>query len=205
MSPTLDAEFSEATLIEMRALPDAYTAQLLDSHLRLLEQQWKRSFISRGLILIEMKQRQLWKHVLDRNARPFTSLESWIVDAAPQSRSDCYAAMRAVEELRDIPREQLADIPRCNVATLRLLSSAVRSDPDVIEAAKNLSEKDFTARIEKDFPLQHIEGRRQIRFKLLQSDYEVVEQAIEMAMQDGACETREEALLAIAICFIGGD
>lgn len=197
----IDGPITELTLVNLRSATDQYAAQILDAKMRVLEQQWRRSFVEKGLIAVEMKQRQLWKHVLDPQGQPFKSMEAWICNAAPQSRSDCFAAMRAVEELRDIPREQLAEIPRVNIATLRQLSTAVRSDPAVLEAARNLSEHEFTAKIEAEFPSQHVEARKPIKLRPTTSQSLVVERAIQRAIELGAHD-REEGLEVVAWFYL---
>jgi hypothetical protein len=169
---TLIEPISEANLLAIRQMPNDEAAPFLDHRLRELEAVWKRSFVERGMILLEFEQRELWKTL------GFHSLGSWLTDAAPQSRSDCYAALQAVKELRDIPRAELAEIPRCNIGTLRRLSSNIRQNPEVLTAAKTLPEREFAAMIEVNHPNQHIETTRTLVFKLDSSAAKVVEHAI---------------------------
>lgn len=202
--PMLDS-ITESSLVHLRSIPDEQAAIALDGRLRALEALWRRSFVERGLILIEMKQRLLWQHLDDPTTGvPYTSLERWILTAAPQSRADCYAAMRAVEELRDVPREQLAEIPRCNVHILQALSSQVRREPEVIKAATSLSQREFVAKLEKEYPLQHIESRRTLHMHPTKGASEVIEQAIQRASDMEGCTTREESLECIAVYYLQG-
>lgn len=185
---------NESSLIHLREMDDEEAATTLDRRLRELEIQWKRTFVERGIILLEMEQRLLWKHLTDPNtSQPYTSLERWIITAAPQSRSDAYAALRAVKDLRDIPREHLEAIPRCNVAVLQSLSTAVRNEPGVLQAARDMPEREFVRMIQKHHPLQHLERRQRIQFNLPASAMIVVEQGIAGCMEREGL-TREQAL-----------
>lgn len=196
---------TEATLINLRNMPDEIAAVALDGRLRALEIQWKRSFLERGLLLLEMEQRQLWRKLTDPHTQePYSSLEKWICSAAPQSRSDAYAALRAVKELRDIPRQSLEAIPRCNVAILQALSTAVRNEPEVLKAAKDLPEREFIRKIQKDWPEQHIEERRMLHMNPTKTASTVIERAIKLAMQVEGLTTREQVLEMWATEYLQG-
>ena len=161
------AAVTELALVQLRSMPDLDAAAFLDARLRCLEADYKRTFVERGVILIEVQERSLWRLLGD-----YHSFEQYIVTAAPHSRSDCFAAMKACRELRDIPREQLAEIPRCNIEVLQSLSPSVRSV--VIEAAKDLSESKFRKKMLAEYPDQHIQNRRRLVFNLDLSDYDMV-------------------------------
>lgn len=194
---------TEAVLIQLRELPDETAAIALDGRLRALESLWRRSFYERGLILHEVEQRLLWQKLNDSTTGdPYTSFNRWVVDAAPHSRSDCYAALSVVKELRDIPRQQLSDIPRCNLSILQALSSQVRQDERVIQVASSSSQKDFVAMLEKDYPDQHIESRRLIHLNPTTSLSTVMQQGIELAKRVEGVTTREQAIEAIFMEYI---
>jgi hypothetical protein len=197
------AGVTEATLINLRNMPDEIAAVALDGRLRALEIQWKRSFLERGVLLLEMEQRMLWRKLDDPSTgEPYTSLERWILTAAPQSRSDAYAALRAVKELRDIPRQHLEGVARCNVAILQALSTSIRNEPEVLKAAKDLPEREFIRKIEKDYPDQHIESRRLIHLHPTKSASAVIEKAIKLAMQLEGLTTREQVLESWAVTYL---
>lgn len=191
----LDAGVTDAALISLRSMPDEIAAVALDGRLRTLEAQWKRTFVERGLILLEMEQRMLWKYLPDpQTGQPYNSLERWIITAAPQSRSDAYAALRAVKELRDIPRERLEAIPRCNVAILQALSTAVRNDPNILDAARHLPEKEFIHEIQRCWPEQHVEQRRAIHMHPVASASPIIEKGFKLVMEHEGLTTREQVL-----------
>lgn len=205
VSPILDVALTDRDLIELRAMPDEIAAVSLDNRLRALESIWKRCFLERGIVLLEMEQRMLWKKLTDpASGEPYTSMESWIMRAAPQSRSDAYAALRAVKDLRDIPRQHLEAVPRCNVSILQSLSTAVRNDPEVLKAAKDLPEREFIRKIQQDWPNQHIEERRLLHMKPTKSASVVIETAIRRAMVVEGVTAREQALEAICVEYLQG-
>jgi hypothetical protein len=104
--------------------------------------------------------------------------------------------MRDVEELKDIPAEHLAEIPQANFPILKQLSTEVRAEPQVIEAAKSKSAEEFTEQIRKDHPDQHLDTRKMLRVNMDESALAKVEEAILEAMKRGAT-SRGEALEAI--------
>jgi hypothetical protein len=183
-------EVTELTLIAMRSIPDWEAAYMLDSRLRVLEVQYKHGFVERGLILVEMQERELWKHVRNQDGKQYESFERWVCGAAPYSRRDCFAAMKAVRELQAVPTDQLAEIPRCNIALLTQLSTGVRSDPEVLEHAKNLSEKEFRACIAVTHPEQHLAAQT------------LMEEAIELCMRVENLTSRRAAEDFIAEFYI---
>ncbi|MDR5727521.1 MAG: hypothetical protein RB191_08850 [Terriglobia bacterium] len=187
---TAIAEVTELALIQLRSMPDWEAADILDSRLRVLETQYKKGFVERGLILVEMQERELWKRLRNQDGNPYTSFERWVCGSAPYSRRDCFAAMAAVKELRDIPTAQLAEVPRCNLALLAQLSTGVRAQPDVIEDAKTLSEKEFRAKIAVTFPNQHIEAQSKL------------EQALELAMRLEGLTSRRAAEDVVAEFYL---
>jgi hypothetical protein len=136
-------------------------AQTLDAKMRDLEEEWKRSFIYRGLILLEFEERELWRLVRDRNSGEFyPSMDKWIKRAAPVSFSDCYAALRVVKQLRDISIDALNAMSRCNIELLRSLPVKDRNGEvdtsdgtriSVVAAAQTMSKKEFKAAIGRSF------------------------------------------------------
>ena len=194
---------TESTLIQLRAMPDEIAAVALGCRLRTLEGLWRRSFVERGLILHEVKQRLLWKLLNDdTTGEPYTSFDRWVLDSAPQSRSDCYAALKVVEDLRDIPRHELESVPRCNLHILQALSSNIRQNPEVLQWASSTSQKDFVARIEYAYPEQHVESRRLLHLNPTKGASKIIEQAIRLAMQVEGLTSREQVLEMWAIDYL---
>jgi hypothetical protein len=180
-------------------MPEEKAARILDNRMRVLEDYYKRSFCERGLIALEVQERQLWRWMADFDGSQYGSFDQWVIRAAPHSRSDVLAAKRAVKELRDIARDDLESMPRCNIEVLRTLSTGVRSNPEVIEAAKILPQKAFVAKMERSFPDQHVEETGFIAMP--KGDADEFRRAIAMAMALGA-RTRAEAFKEIAVSYI---
>lgn len=197
-------ELDDAKIRTLRSMPDAEAATVLDGRLRELERQYKRSFVERGLILLEVEQRELWKHILDAETQqPYESLDRWICGAATHSRSDCFAALKAVKELRDVPTEKLLDMSRRNVGILQSLSSAVRKKPEVIKAAQEMTAKEFISTIQEHYPDQHTEQKAVMHLAPTTSQRSPIDHAIEIAMEiEEDCNTREDALEAVAVSYI---
>jgi hypothetical protein len=178
---TTGLEDNEASIVldnvtalqSLNEMPDEEAARKLDTRLRFIEHQSKRTFLECGMILLNVQARELWRLVIDPlSGRPYKNLTKWVEGAAPRSRRDCFSALNIVKELKDVPMEDLAEIPRCNMETLKLLSPRERTDAlaaddgkaiAVIEAAKKLSQKDFAAQISRKFP-QKLPNPRGERF-----------------------------------------
>jgi hypothetical protein len=149
---------------------DDEAANALDTRMCALEDQWKRSFVERGLILLEFEERRLWMYVKDRDTgQPYTSLDRWLKKTAPASWRDCYASLRAVKELRDMRVEDLILTPRCNIEQLRLMSPKDRASEietedgkrvSVISAAQTMKLKEFVAAIRQRFRLKSPDSNR---------------------------------------------
>jgi hypothetical protein len=122
----------------------------------------ERTFAMRGRALLIIKERQLYKQDLDLEVgRPFESMDRWL--KAMHSRHHRYyqESLTAAENLREMAFEDFAALPRCNVKQLEKTSSNVRNLPDVIEAAKNLPEKEFVAKLNREHS-QHLSERKPI-------------------------------------------
>jgi hypothetical protein len=179
-------------------LPDDIAAKQVDSRLIALENVHKKTFIERGILLLEAERRLLWQYIVNpETGHPFSSFHRWLLARAPHSRSDCYAALAAAKDLQDIPEQELIEIPRCNISLLRKLSTQVRRESAVLGAAKVSSEADFTAKIERDYPNQHVEGKRRLVLTLSQSAYDSITAILEQAMEVFSTTSPAEALEGI--------
>ncbi len=177
-------------------LPNAEAEAVLYDRLRYLDRTTKLAYSEIGTISLTVQAYRLHEHRADEHGKAL-SFSKWLRLAAPWSYATAFAAMRDVEELKDIPAEHLAEIPQSNFPILRQLSTAVRSTPQVIEAAKNQTAAEFTEQIRKDFPSQHIESRKMLRVNMEESALAKVEEAIFEAMGRGAM-SRGEAMEMIA-------
>ncbi|MGD0859303.1 MAG: hypothetical protein ABR912_08280 [Terracidiphilus sp.] len=156
--------------LRVNGMGDEEAALVLDARMCILEDQWKRSFVERGLILLEFEERDLWSLLKDPDTdQPYPSLRKWIKRIAPASFRDCYAALAAVKELRDMRVEDLLLIPRCNIEQLKLMSPTDRAREieiedgkrvSVISAAQTMKQKEFSAEIGKRFHLKSPDSNR---------------------------------------------
>lgn len=180
-------------------------AEYYDARTRKIEFFHRSSFIEQGLILNEMSEEELFREVIDPvTGEGFASFDRWLMDAAPVSRSGGYAAMKALRQLSDVPFDQLRHMARCNVGVLCGLSPTVRSDPDVIEAARNANERDFIKQVQEKYPDQHIESKRMTMATLDESARSLMDAALECARWVYDLTRREDALESIFAYFMEG-
>ena len=159
----------------------------------------KHNYARIGIICREVKNRLLWQERTDpETSEPCRSLTRWIKLACPWSYATANRAMRDIEDLKDIPDEHLAEIPTSNFPILRQLSTKVRSEPAMLEAAKTRQSEDFVDQVREAHPEQHLENRQTLRFKPVESAAAKIEEAIAKALSKGAA-TRDEALEMIAV------
>jgi len=108
-----------------------------------------------------------------------------------------------VKELQDVPKSDLLEIPRMNLEVLKSVSTSVRSQPEVLEAAKTLSEAEFVAHLQVTQPTQHIEATKRLVLTYPAGDLSVIEAALDLVGTLSKVESREGQLLALCIDFIG--
>lgn len=179
-------------LIQLADLPCALALNARRRSLDELDRLAPLSFGERGQIALTFEERALWQYV------DCHSFDHWMNTGSEIGRSTMYAAYRAAKELAgDV--DDLTEIPRGNVETLRQMSSAVRSDPEVQQAAKTMAPAQFTEHIEEHHPDQHIESRKIMKFSMTKSAAFELERAIKYAIDYEGAASREEALLAMAI------
>jgi hypothetical protein len=156
------------------------------------------SYAERGLICRAVQKFMLHEERTDPATGKPCSFSGWIRLASPWSYPRVFAAMRDVEELKDVPDADLAQIPEANLKTMKQLSTAVRADPSVLQAAKEMSNECFADKVRKDFPEQHLEVACSLHFtKVEESAAKVIEEAIDEAIKRGA-HGRNEALEMVA-------
>lgn len=200
------AELDELKIRSLRSLSDADAAKILDERLRFLESQYKRNFVERGFILLEVEERQLWLHLTDPDTgSAYSSFERWVVTAASHSRSDCFESLRAVKALRDVPREQLLNVPRKNISVLMQLSPKVRKNPEIIKKAQMAAKSEFIGLIQEKHPDQHVEHETKVTTHPTVTQKAVIDDARVIAQWVYGCTGREAADEAIAAYFLQGD
>lgn len=169
--------------------------------LRAMDKAEKQVFAARGMAALLIEERQLYRLEIDPEVDDyFVSFDAWLKSACPESWGEVRRALRAVKELRDLPFEDLLQMPRCNVEQLKSVSSNVRALPEVIRAAKSLSEKALVAKLNGEHH-QHLEARTAVRM-VPAGDAEEERRAIEIAMVLEQCATEAEARKAIFVSYI---
>ena len=157
------------------------------------------AFSDYGRIAWEFQKRELWRHVLDEHEEPFRSFEHWVNSGAPKGRRYMYKAKEKFEALvSDVAPSKLKGIARGNLETLIQCSSAVRNEPEVLEAAKTLSTPEFLSHIETNHPDQHFEGVEKLWFEPDRAAVPKINECIAYAIDHGIARNRGEALERMA-------
>jgi hypothetical protein len=149
------------------------------------------------MLLVE--ERELWTQFIDPEVdQPYKSMDRWIKTVCPKSWSYCYDALRTVKECRAIPFEDLLQIKRCNLETLKKASSNIRVKPKVIEAAKTQTEAQFAQTLSRDHG-QHIETKSTLKLTYTAGEMAEVEKALDWVGKQAGIEDRAGQLLALCI------
>lgn len=197
-----------ANLSDVLALPDELAADALNKRMIVLDEisrLHERSFVERGIIIREFERRQLWKHLTDpETGQSFPNLTAWLsCDNFLGCRRTNFEAKRTLAMLEDVPQAQLIDIPKANLHTLTQLSTAVRNDPGVLEAARTMPREAFEEKVEKEHPTQHLESRKPLRFSPGRSGAKSIELWIEYALEHDIAATRDDAVVKACEMALG--
>lgn len=190
-------------LSDLIALPDPEAAEAMNTRMGVLDQIHRiheRSYSERGIIAREFERRKLWAHLIDpATGQAFPSFSAWMsCDDFMGCRRVNFESLRDMRALADVPEEKLIDVPKGNIKLLAQLSTAVRNQPDVLEAARVLDRDAFEEKVEKEHPQQHIEARRPLRFSPGRTGAKVIEEAIAWALEHDIAGSRDEALVRMA-------
>jgi len=192
---------STSVVTQLKSMPPAQAAEELRVMLHDLDEAEDRVFASRGMACMMIEERELWQYFEDPDVgESFKSMDRFLKWVAPKSWSYCRDAMRVVKELgADFP--DLLRIRRCNLEQLKKVSTKVRRNPAVIEAARTLPEKAFVEKVNREFE-QHLEIKSPVVMAPA-GDVAEFNAAIEMALaiEDG-CETRADALKAVGLHYL---
>ena len=129
--------------------------QMLANELQQICLQWeqaKLSYARAGIICCHVEKHMLWKGQAE-------SFDRWLRQTAVHSYSTCRAAMADVKELNDVPVEEVAKIPTSNFTVVKMLSTQVRNDPQVLQIAQTQPTAKLIEHIQKEHPEQHIERK----------------------------------------------
>jgi hypothetical protein len=190
-------------LSDLINLPDPEAAEAMNERMSAYEQIeriYERSYAERTIIVRQFESRSLWQYLVDPDTgHLFPNLTAWLsCSSFLGCRRVNFEAMRDGKLLADVPESKLIDVPKGNIKLLTQLSTAVRNDPGILEAAKTLSRDEFEEKVEKEQPHQHIEARRPLRFSPGRSGAKIVEEAIAWALEHDIAGNRDEALVRMA-------
>ncbi len=124
--------------------------------------------------------------------------------ALPWSVRDSHYALGAARDLRELPAEKLAEMPRVNIEQLRKMSTSVRALPDVLDSAQRLGGAEFVEYVNTHHPGQALEHRQPLP-KVSESTRSVLDEAVELAMRVEQTQSRDDAVTAIATYYLQGD
>ena len=185
----------------LRSMVAEVAGKRLTGLLRGLDGVEKQVFALRGMAMLIVEERELYRWVLDEEVGDYyTSFDRWMKQELPTSWGYCRDALRAVKELRDVPFEDLLQMKRTNIEQLKKVSSSVRIRPEVVAAAKSLPEKAFVSQMNEKHS-QHLEIRQPVVMAST-GDCDELETAIALAITIEGCGSRSEALKAIAVSYI---
>jgi hypothetical protein len=187
-------------LSDLIALPDPEAADAMNERMAVFEQVQRiheRSYVERGIIVREFEKRHLWQYLIDPDTgEAFPHLTAWLsCSDFLGCRRVNFESLRDMKMLEDVPTEKLIDVPKGNIKVLTQLSTAVRNDPGILEAAKRLPQNEFLSKVEKEQPGQHIESRRPLRFSPGKSGARVIEEWIAYAIEHDIAGSRDEAIV----------
>lgn len=183
-----------------KARPEV-AAPVLDRHVRWMEQRDKRQFVEWGHCFLMVEQRELWKHLSDASGVPYRGFDAWVMSAAPYGRATAYEALGAIKALREIPMEQLAQVPRSNIKVLKMLPTR-QIDGEILAAAKSQSEKQFRRTARTRFPDSHIEMTEPMKLKPESSQREIIDFGLEVAQYVFHTSNREQSLESIIVAWL---
>jgi hypothetical protein len=196
-------EIISTSLSDLIALPDPEAASAMNERMGVFEQisrMHERSYSERGIIIREFEKRKLWAYLIDpETGQAFPHLTAWLsCGEFLGCRRVNFESLGDMRLLEDVPTEKLIDIPKGNLKVLAQLSTAVRNEPGILEAARILPQDEFLEKVEREQPNQHIETRKPLRFNPGRSGAKVVEEAIAWALEHDIAGNRDEAIVRMA-------
>jgi hypothetical protein len=185
-------------LVEILRLPTSEAEAELFNRMRFLDRTEKLSYAEKGFISKAVHDFLLNEEHLDPDTGKPCSFAKWVRLACPWSYSTAHAAKRHIEALADIAPEHLLGMPPSAFPLMETLSTAVRSQPVIIEAAKESAER-LVETVKRDFPEQHIQSKRVFRFRVNEDEAADVDAAITWATEHGIAGGPSEALHRMAV------
>lgn len=167
------------SLDTLSGLNDSQAEQLCFNRISSIAHAWQFGFAEIGIIAAHVHETGIWR---ERSA----SWAEWMREVTGLSRSASYKAKEIIEALKDIPNAELALIPKENLMNLLQVSTGVRANPAVIEAAKNQKSDAFREYVGKTHPDQHVEAVKHRNFAFEESFAIRFDEVMEMAEKRGA-------------------
>jgi hypothetical protein len=178
-------------------MADAEAEAYIFNKLTLYAEYERKRWGEVGLMADTVEKKELWRSRVDpADGFPCRSFARW-AHLSPYPYATLYAAKADVQALSDVPADDLAQIPQGNFKTLKQLSTAVRRDPEVLQAARGRSEV-FIAHLQANHPDQHVEKDTIFKVPLNETQMKDVEDAIAKALERG-CDSRSEVVWMWAV------
>lgn len=195
--------FTEDLIKTLRTWDVAAAANAYDARARRIDANVTAAFVELGLIVKEVKDRELWKHITCwKTGEACHSWDEWVHDALPEwSNGTVYSALGCAEDLKDIPVAQRCRIRRGNQEVLRKLPPAARKEPPVLEYAVQMPPREFLSRMQRDHPESHIQSKMPYRFSPTDDQRYDIDMALAAIMDWEKC-TRDEALHQLAVDWL---
>src|SRR5882762_9838797 len=146
---------------------------LVDARAREIEAITKSTWLELADLVIVIRDNELWKE------GGYHSFHAWLVSACPTARSTAYAAIANLEELQDIPREDLKQIPPGNAGILAGVPKKHRNGK-ILKAAKSQTPREFTATVIREAPEAHIEQKICHKFRMTSSQSKILQAALDI-------------------------
>ena len=200
LSPNTDftGSITPHRMVGILELPDDKAEEILFNRLRHLDRVEKLSYAERGMICRQVQNYMLHEKRTDPETGEPCTFTRWVRLSSPWGYSTVFSAMRDVEALKGIPDEDVAEIPQSNFPVMIQLSTEVRKDPQVLEAAKTQRTEELVEHIREHHPDQKIEHHKLLRFQPEESAVKTIEEALGKAMERGA-RNRNEALEMVCV------
>ena len=193
-----ESSITPHSLVDILRKSNVEAESILFNRMRQLDRTEKLSYAEKGFILQAVEQFMLHESRVDDSGKPMT-FTRWVREASPWSYSTSFQAKRDMEQLADVPEEQLALMPAGNIRTLLRLSTKVRSEPSVLEAAKTQRPEEFVESVRTSHPDQHLSASTVMRFKVDDEAVSLVEEAIDYAISHSIAGNWGEALERMAV------
>lgn len=160
-------------------------AQIVERRLQELYQSARRDFIETGHLIVEVEDKELWKHLVDAEDQPYTSMDQWIRTALPYGRATAKAAADMVRKFEGIDDKTLQQVPRVNLELIAKLPPAKRKSPKWIQAAIELPGRVLRLQVRENVP-QEVGPRNpnRVTFVFSDSGYKLMQRAMVRAANE---------------------